>query len=421
MFTRLKRYVFPALVTLALCAAVVVALPAPAQAQAAFMDGARGADTSPARGVVVHSGDTLWSISQRLLPAKATPQQIYNETARIYALNREQIGPDPNLIFVGQRLSVPPALSGPPASEPPASKPSASKPSASGRSAGTEPPVREAAKEASAGDQASRQAKYETLGAPRQAAAEVRGEDSVAPNAASKPAPLPDAAQAAPVPMARPLAAEEPPRSPGESFVGKARAAVANATSALVGFFPRGDHTWRELLGAALLAVSSVAAVLTLVLAFVLVVAPERAKRAQRGGWWREVRANERAYEHATLDTSLDKGLENGRTGAHANGAHANGAHANGAHTNGKVVVGMILAAERKRGRLRRRGRPPSPTRHVRRHARRGLAHGAYGPGIRRQLRGAPGHGSRGPASRPSAASRGRLTAAPRQTGVGAR
>lgn len=108
MSTRLKRYVYPALVALALCAAVVVAWSAPAQAQATPKDGARGADASPKR-VVVHSGDCLWSISRRLLPANATPQQIYNEVARIYALNRDRIGEDPNLIYAGEVLSVPPA------------------------------------------------------------------------------------------------------------------------------------------------------------------------------------------------------------------------------------------------------------------------------------------------------------------------
>jgi hypothetical protein len=172
----------------------------------------------------------------------------------------------------------------------------------------------------------------------------------------------------------------EPPRSPGELFLGEARAAVEAATSAVVGLFPRGDHTWRELLGAALLAVSSVAAVLTVVLTFALVAGSERAKRAQRGGWWRKVRANERpnerANERASFDPSLDEELENGRNGSHAN--------ANGAPANGKVPVGMILAAERKRGRLRRRGRPRSPARHV----RKGLAHGPYSPEITHLLRG---------------------------------
>jgi hypothetical protein len=406
LFTRLKRYVYAALVALALCAATLVALPAPAQAQAASTDGARGADASPARGVVVHSGDNLWSISQRLLPANATPQQIYTVTARIYALNREQIGPDPNQIFAGQRLSVPPALSGPPASEP----------SASGRSAGTGPPARkaaaarEAAEAASAGDKAGRQASRGTVGTPRRA---------------SKPAYLPDAAQAAPVPAAGQNATEEPPRSPGEFFVGEMRAAIAGATSAVVGLFPSEGYegyTWRELLGAALLAVSSVAAVLTVVIT--LLLAPGRARRSQRGGWWREVHANERANEHV-YERAPGEGLEGGTTGthahangAHANGAHANGARANGARANGIVPVGMILTAERKRGRLRRRGRPRSPARHVRRHVRRGLAHSAYSPGIRHLLRGASGTRPRRTASCASASSRGRLTAEAGRTGV---
>jgi hypothetical protein len=108
---RLKQYVFPGLVALALCAAVLVAWPAPAQAQASSSSAqsARGgADASPTR-VVVHSGDCLWSISQRLLPANATPQQIYYEVARIYALNRDRIGEDPNLIYAGEVLLVEPA------------------------------------------------------------------------------------------------------------------------------------------------------------------------------------------------------------------------------------------------------------------------------------------------------------------------
>jgi LysM domain len=408
LFTRLERYVFAALVALALWAAVLVALPAAAQAQAVFTkdEDARGADRGASAKLapaVVRPGDSLWSISSEELRPNATPQQIAAGAKRIYALNREQIGPDPSLIFPGQRLLVPS--------------------SASGRSAGTEPPARKAAKAASVGDEAGRQAKLETLEAPRQTAAEVRGEDRVAPDAASKPVPLPDAARAAPVPAARQNTAEEPPRSPGESFVDKARTAVVDATSALVGLFPSGEgyegHTWRELLGAALLAVSSVAFVLTFVLTFALLLAPERARRSRQEAWWREVYAKERAYERTSFDPSPDGGLENGTTGAHAhanganaNGANANGTNANGANANGNVPLEMILAAERHRGRLRRRGRPRTPTRHV----RRGLAHGAYSPGIRHLLRRAPGTRS---GTRPRRlASHGRLTAAPSPTGV---
>jgi hypothetical protein len=412
LFTRLERYVFVALATLALWAAVAVAVPAVAQAQAAQAQekapndkaGTLAAAERPV--VVVDPGDTLWSISSKELGPNAAPWLVARGVERIYALNREQIGPDPNVLFPGQRLSVPPALSG---------TPQATEPSASRRSVGTEPPARKAAEAASADDRAGRQAQHETLGAPRQAAAEVRGEDGVAPEAASKPAPLPDAARAAPVPAARPPAAEEPPRSPGESFsfVGEARAAVAGAASALVGLFPSGEdaegYTWRELLGAALLAVSSVAFVLAFVLAFAVVSPQQRARRSQQEDWWREVHANSRAYERAYEE------LQNGKTGAHA---RTSGSRTNGSHANGKDPVEVILAAERKRGRLRRHGRPRrGRPRSTARHVRRGLAHGAYAPGIRRLLRDASGNGSRRPASRASASS-GRFSAEPRRTGV---
>jgi LysM repeat protein len=411
LFTRLEQYVFAALVTLALWAAVLVAVPAVAQAQVAQAqekapNNKTNTQVAEQRVVVVDPGDTLWSISTEELRPNATPQQIAAGAERIYALNRKQIGPDPSLIFPGQRLLVPS---------------SGSEPSASRRSADSEPPARKDAEAASAGDQPGRQAKHETLGAPRQAAAEVRGEDRMAPESASKPAPLPDAARVAPVPAVRQNTAEEPPRSPDESFVDNARTVVASAASALVGLFPSGEgyegHTWRELLGAALLAVSSVAFVLTFVLTLALLLAPERAKRAQREDWWREVRAHGRAYERVSFDPSPNEELVNGKTGTHA---HANGA----THAKGNVPLGMILAAERQKGR-RRRGRPQSPARHVRRHARRGLAHLTYSPGMRHFLRGTSGARSgtrpRRPASRASAASRWRFTAESGRTGVGAR
>jgi hypothetical protein len=86
----------------ALMVALLAVLPAVAQAQ----EGQGGA--APAR-VVVSPGDTLWSISEERLGPQATPQQIAREVERIYALNRDRIGPDPNLIFSGQELSLPTA------------------------------------------------------------------------------------------------------------------------------------------------------------------------------------------------------------------------------------------------------------------------------------------------------------------------
>jgi hypothetical protein len=110
LFTRLERNVCAVLVVLALCAAIVLAAPAPAQAQAAS-----ARDTGDARAdrahVVVRPGDSLWSISGRYLGPNATPQRVAKGAERIYALNRGRIGVDPNQIFVGQELLVPPVLS----------------------------------------------------------------------------------------------------------------------------------------------------------------------------------------------------------------------------------------------------------------------------------------------------------------------
>ena len=58
----------------------------------------------PAAALVIEPGDSLWAIAQERLGPEATAQQVAEETARIYGLNRERIGDDPNLIFPGQEL-----------------------------------------------------------------------------------------------------------------------------------------------------------------------------------------------------------------------------------------------------------------------------------------------------------------------------
>ena len=109
MSLMLKRGI-EVLVGAALMVALLAALPAVAQAQegrAAMQEAPvanRGAAVASAR-VVVRPGDTLWSISSEQLGPNATSQQIAAEAERIYALNRDLIGPDPNLIFSGQKLS----------------------------------------------------------------------------------------------------------------------------------------------------------------------------------------------------------------------------------------------------------------------------------------------------------------------------
>ena len=109
MSTKLKRIV-EALAVAALSVAVLAALPETAEAQGmASTGGARGTE----HHVVVAPGDSLWSIGQERLGPQATPPRIAREVERIYALNRNRIGPDPNLIFPGQELLLPPTAGRP--------------------------------------------------------------------------------------------------------------------------------------------------------------------------------------------------------------------------------------------------------------------------------------------------------------------
>jgi hypothetical protein len=66
------------------------------------------APATQATAVIVNPGDSLWSIQERLHP-EAPPQQIALEVNRLYELNQDRIGGDPNLIFPGQEFLVPPA------------------------------------------------------------------------------------------------------------------------------------------------------------------------------------------------------------------------------------------------------------------------------------------------------------------------
>jgi hypothetical protein len=63
-------------------------------------------------GVVVHRGDTLWSIAARHLDPSATAADIDAECHRWFAANRAVIGDDANLILPGQLLSPPPSPKG---------------------------------------------------------------------------------------------------------------------------------------------------------------------------------------------------------------------------------------------------------------------------------------------------------------------
>jgi hypothetical protein len=76
----------------------------------------------------VEPGDSLWTIAQERLAPDASPPRVAEEVERTYALNRERLGEDPNLILVGQELTLLPATSEPLAVEAVASEPLAVEP-----------------------------------------------------------------------------------------------------------------------------------------------------------------------------------------------------------------------------------------------------------------------------------------------------
>ena len=122
MTITIERCVYLALVALAAVAMWMVVLagaPTLARAQTPGetedRPGKSIADSSSAvrsAVVVVKRGDSLWSISERHLGARANPSDVVSLVERTYALNRETIGADPDLLLVGQSLQLPPAIRG---------------------------------------------------------------------------------------------------------------------------------------------------------------------------------------------------------------------------------------------------------------------------------------------------------------------
>ncbi len=77
---------------------VISVLPVPARPVGA-------ARTDPR--VVVRPGDTLWHLAAAGLPAHATAARVCERVVLLHHLNRDVIGPDPDLIRPGQRLVLP--------------------------------------------------------------------------------------------------------------------------------------------------------------------------------------------------------------------------------------------------------------------------------------------------------------------------
>jgi nucleoid-associated protein YgaU len=103
--------------------AVVSALGPPAQAHEGRGDAGRGSGVvaglplpdrptgrAPGRPaaptVLVRPGDNLWSLAADRLPADADGLSVTAAWRRLYAANRATVGPDPDLIRPGQRLTL---------------------------------------------------------------------------------------------------------------------------------------------------------------------------------------------------------------------------------------------------------------------------------------------------------------------------
>jgi hypothetical protein len=137
--TSLKRLVGILGVGVALSLAILATLAGMAEAQKAETQDTNGASTEaeqntteekgapaasrlalePTRRVVVEQGDSLWSISEERIGSGAPPQQIAYEVERIFELNRDRIGENPNVIVAGQELLVPAVSNNPATPEEP--------------------------------------------------------------------------------------------------------------------------------------------------------------------------------------------------------------------------------------------------------------------------------------------------------------
>ncbi|MDX6326364.1 MAG: hypothetical protein QOK15_2718 [Nocardioidaceae bacterium] len=58
----------------------------------------------------VRPGDTLWRLAADRLPAHSGPTVVDRAWRRLYARNRDAVGPDPDLLLPGTRLQVPRGL-----------------------------------------------------------------------------------------------------------------------------------------------------------------------------------------------------------------------------------------------------------------------------------------------------------------------
>jgi hypothetical protein len=310
--------------------------------------------------VVVAPGDSLWSISAQRLGRGATAQQVARGVEQIYALNKDQIGPDPNLLIAGQRLSLPQETDGGAVAHPNDAKATSTPPSARREDTGTAPTAAvtstESGQEADAG------------------ATTVRGETSEA----SRPIEAVRAAANKAVPKAsedaaRPVSAEKQASSedsPLASLLRSVRSVVSSAPSAVAGE-SRTTQGWMVLV---------LTAVVGALMAWKLPMRRTTRWEAERWGapygyYGRGLHAtysvnlamptverDERGQRapHENPASPVPVALEGSSTnGSEATGSEANGSEANGAGTKRPKVVRHALAGSaprRSRAKLKRLG-----------------------------------------------------------------
>jgi hypothetical protein len=285
LITRLRWCVYAQIMTiavLALWAIVSAAAPAAASATATPLandpqvtDRAAGA----ADRVVVASGDSLWSISSHWLGPEATTEQVADGVKRIYALNQKQIGSNPNLLIAGQRLLVPSHVASRVASEverqspeparatPPAQHPSNPTAPSLPMHAANDGPDTTAVAEAGRSHNKAKQA----------------------PDGLSERVSLPEPARAVPVMVVRSVAQNDSSPSLAQSLTSKARSVFSAIVATAGEAFSLGSYSRRELLGGALIAMSTVLAFILALHVAREVWGPRYARRRARERWMREV------------------------------------------------------------------------------------------------------------------------------------
>jgi hypothetical protein len=93
---------------IALLAAMLVLL-FPGRAEAQEEEQQQATNNAQTTTTTVQPGESLWTMAQARLAPDPAPQRVALEAERIYALNQDRIGPDPDLIIAGKELLVPSA------------------------------------------------------------------------------------------------------------------------------------------------------------------------------------------------------------------------------------------------------------------------------------------------------------------------